>query len=195
MLTRVLTIAGSALFFVAAAPAANNEPTPPDSPAGKRAAALLELAARRDDAAIRNFIDEQFSQRFRDSFPIEAHVAELRKVQQALASPELLDFDSRGGREVTMKVRSRESGKAFVVRFTTEPAPPQGIAALDWKEADERAPLAFSSTEELDRLLQKEAAENRFSGAVVIADERRTTFAKAYGFAEKGNRIPNRADT
>ncbi|MFI7063160.1 serine hydrolase domain-containing protein [Kribbella sp. NPDC050124] len=46
-----------------------------------------------------------------------------------------------------------------------------------------------------DRYVAKLAAEDRFSGTVLLAHRGRTVLARAYGLADRQRRIPNRLDT
>ncbi|UCE18454.1 MAG: serine hydrolase [Gemmatimonadota bacterium] len=55
--------------------------------------------------------------------------------------------------------------------------------------------VQFSSTDELDIFLEKQTAEDKFSGVVLIAKDGTPTFHKAYGFASKRFKVPNRKDT
>ena len=57
----------------------------------------------------------------------------------------------------------------------------------------QEAPL--KNFKELDKHVQKKAAENRFSGAALVAKDGKVLFLKAYGLASKRYGVPNKVDT
>ncbi len=59
----------------------------------------------------------------------------------------------------------------------------------------EAAPDAQALAAEADAHLQVLAREGQFSGVVLIAKDGKPVFRKAYGFANLGDRVPNREDT
>lgn len=54
---------------------------------------------------------------------------------------------------------------------------------------------SFSNLEELHQYLLKKTKENEFSGTVLIAKDGNPIFQKAYGFASKRFKVPNKMDT
>lgn len=57
------------------------------------------------------------------------------------------------------------------------------------------APVSVSSMDQLEKYLQDETDNNRFSGAVLIAKDGEILFQQAYGFASKRFKVPNNVDT
>lgn len=55
--------------------------------------------------------------------------------------------------------------------------------------------VRFSNSDELDVFLEKQTAEGKFSGVVLIAKDGVSAFHKAYGFASKRFKVPNKPDT
>ena len=54
---------------------------------------------------------------------------------------------------------------------------------------------AFPNSAKIDAYFKPYAATNNFSGSVLIKRGQRVLFAKSYGLADRGKRIPNRLDT
>lgn len=168
----------------------------PDTPAGRRAAAFLRVIGREDEESIRQFFAEHVAPGFRDSFPMEEHIKQFQAMRRSMAAPEPAGFEEAEPGRAQLTVRSGKSGNTYLVEFELERDAPRRIAGFGWRRADPKAAaLRFDSLEGLDAALRKEAAENRFSGVVLIAEQGAPVFRKAYGLAEKGNRVPNRADT
>lgn len=53
----------------------------------------------------------------------------------------------------------------------------------------------FTNTRQIDQYLQKLTKEQKFSGTVLMVQNNHQTFGKAYGYASKNFKIPNRLDT
>lgn len=169
----------------------------PDDPAGKRAAAFLRVIGREDEESIREFFAEHVAPGFRDAFPMEEHIKQFQLMRRSMAAPEVAGFEETEPGRAELTVRSGKSGGTYLVQFDLERDAPHRIAGFGWRQADPAASaaLSFDSLDALDASLRKEAAENRFSGVVLIAERGAPVFRKAYGLAEKGNRVPNRVDT
>jgi CubicO group peptidase (beta-lactamase class C family) len=76
-----------------------------------------------------------------------------------------------------------------------------GVAPLASSVTSRSGPAAGEPPEDLlpggafDRFIAKLAAEDQFSGTVLLAYQDRPTLARAYGMADKHLQIPNRVDT
>jgi CubicO group peptidase (beta-lactamase class C family) len=83
------------------------------------------------------------------------------------------------------------------IGIKVDPGKPTTIVAVDIDQAptpsearpvrEDQAALA----KDVDQLLQKLTADDRFSGVVLIAKDGKPVFAKAYGYADREKKIPN----
>jgi CubicO group peptidase (beta-lactamase class C family) len=105
--------------------------------------------------------------------------------------------------ETEVKALLREKGGFgwAVLDIKTDPAKPEIISAVTIDEAPappEAAPHREDQaelTKDLDHLLTKLTAEERFSGVVLMAKDGKAFFQKAYGYADRAKKISNNLDT
>ncbi|HWQ31267.1 MAG TPA: serine hydrolase [Blastocatellia bacterium] len=118
--------------------------------------------------------------------------------------------------EIEVLVQAKKDGRWLKFSIEVSPAPPHGINGIRVQPASapaeksssyaappETAPASapnrkLSEAEmvsELDSFLTQQTAEDKFSGAVLIAKDGRTLFKKAYGVASRTTKAPNRTDT
>jgi CubicO group peptidase (beta-lactamase class C family) len=87
------------------------------------------------------------------------------------------------------------------IRIQVDAAKPERIIALDLNQAPpppEARPAREDSaalTKEVDALLEKLTAQDRFSGSILLAKDGKPFFQKAYGFADREKKIANNVDT
>lgn len=87
------------------------------------------------------------------------------------------------------------------IRIQVDPAKPERITALDLNQAPpppEARPAREDSaalTKDVDTLLEKLTAQDRFSGTILLAKDGKPFFQKAYGFADREKKIANNGDT
>lgn len=165
-----------------------------DTPQERRAAALLDAIEKGDEAAVRQFFDEQAAPSFREMAPMEAHLAQFRRMKRNLAGMRVVGVDVR--RRDLVLLELKVSGvEMYRLRVELEPAPPNRVAAVALARAEAAAPATFSSADDLDSRLRRMAEEDRFSGVVYAARGGRPVFRKAYGWADRAGRAANRPDT
>lgn len=98
-------------------------------------------------------------------------------------------------------VRSTKTSRPFRLELELGPAPDRGILGVDLEEADEDEGTVRpkSSDAELlsatDAWVTQLAARDAFSGVVLIAREGMPLLSRAWGLADRGLSVPNRADT
>ena len=202
-----LAIAAGVLALAATAPpGARAQVDLPDTPAGRRAAEMLRLTVEGDDAARRALVAEGFAPSLRDAFRIEEHLriqAEMQRRSGGYDAVEVRDSDAFA---IQVLVQARNDGAFRMLTLRTEPEPPHRIAGMgmrpltpaDGVEApavpERRLPdeeIASMLGEYLDRL----AAADGFSGAVLVARGGRSVFERAYGEASKSYGVLNAVDT
>ncbi len=104
-------------------------------------------------------------------------------------------------------VRNRITGDEDYVAVRIEPQAPHRIILFQARVPDEVAaswklkPVISTAVTETDRLqeigsyLKRMGDADIFSGAIVIARDGKPVFAHAYGYADRGKKIPNTVDT
>jgi CubicO group peptidase (beta-lactamase class C family) len=105
--------------------------------------------------------------------------------------------------ETEVKALLREKGGFgwAVLDIKTDPAKPEIISTVTIDEAPappEAAPHREDQaelTKDLDQLLTKLTAEDRFSGVVLMAKDGKPFFQKAYGYADRDKKTSNNLDT
>jgi retinol-binding protein 3 len=98
-----------AIFFIAAGNlVAQTKPETklPDSPAGKRADALLKTIAQGDEASIRKFIEEQFSEGLRNSAPMEQLIFMVQRWKKRLEGMEITGVKSPDSNTIEVAIKT-----------------------------------------------------------------------------------------
>ncbi|MFN0112882.1 MAG: serine hydrolase [Blastocatellia bacterium] len=107
--------------------------------------------------------------------------------------------------EISVMVKGSKSDRWLKFTFGVEANPPHSITDIRVQpteapagEKSQPAPARKSESEFLQELtgwLDKQAAEDKFSGTVLIAKNGQPIFQKAVGLANKETKTPNRVDT
>jgi len=189
MNTRVFVLAALAGSFAWAA-----QPQVPDTPAAHQFSAWLAAFNSGDRAILLQFLEKSFPSRVKEiddtlGFRRQTGGFELKKAEEATAT------------RFTALVKERDSDQFARAVMEVEPAEPHRIASLDVRAIP--SPPGFrtprmSESEALAALrakLQKDAAADRFAGAVLVAKNGKPIFTAAYGLADRGKKIPNKLDT
>jgi len=182
----------------------------PDTPAGRRMAEIVDLINNGDKAAAEEYVTEEYSQQFRDAFPMTQHTGIFRQIHGM--GPGLVPADVIESSENLLKVllKSEAGGLWLEMHVEVEPDPPHRIASLGVQPG--RAPAGHEETAasepdlggrepglgslaDLDAYLGEAERENTFSGVVLVARGGSPVFHKAYGLASKGHGVPNSPDT
>lgn len=189
------------LLMVAAGPAAAAEPTLPDTPAGRRAAALVDMLKTGTDAAARSFITENYADAALAARPVEARMGAWQGLREDMADPELLEAGAAPG-AIRLVIRSKRSGEAFELRMEHEPAEPFKLTGVRVQPTVPGLPplpdgpmTDAQRTAAIDQLLDRLAADDRFSGTVLVARDGQPIYRKAVGLASKSFDVPNDIDT
>ena len=103
--------------------------------------------------------------------------------------------------EVRAVLREKSGFGWAVLDIKTDPAKPEIISFVTIDEAPpppEAAPQRADQeglSKDVDQLLTKLTAEDRFSGVVLLAKDGKPFFQKAYGYADRVKKVPNNIDT
>jgi CubicO group peptidase (beta-lactamase class C family) len=155
-----------------------------------------------DQAAHAKFLAEHQSSADRNNDPAEKAAErqmrfrtmvgggfDLYKVEESTATDIKVLAKEKGGfgwAELSFHVDTSNSGMIASSDFNQVPAPPEARPSRE-----DQAALV----KDLDALLTKLTAEDRFSGVVLLAKDGQPFFQKAYGYADREKKIPNDLDT
>jgi len=178
----------------AGVPTAQAHFTFPDTPAAKQLQAWLAAFNSGDRAQYRQFLENNFPTRVSDldqemNFRARTGGFECRKLEQASAT------------RVSGLVQERDSDQFARFTLEVEPAEPHRIVSLSLMAIPRPAAFAIPRLSESEAvsavkaLLAKNAAADRFAGAVLVAKNGEALFSGAYGLADREKKIPNTLDT
>jgi CubicO group peptidase (beta-lactamase class C family) len=176
------------------------EPEIPKTPAGELVRQFIQVVQNgtRNDRS--TFVKEHYSRRFQEFASEQDHVQMLEQVNKDLKGANLqavksadnlvtLEF-SRGDTALTVKLVLPLDGEPKIDSLMVEPGESSGAAPA--------APANHARVDALAAIrseLERRAAEDKFSGAVLIAKDGQPVFEAAYGYADRENRIANTVDT
>ena len=171
----------------------------PDSPTGRMAGALLELAANPDDASLDLFVTERLAA----AAPPEV-TRSLHGLRRECAGGEMAGAKKTGASSATLTL-ALPDGRCEVA-FTIEDEAPHGLLELaidvamggaPQSELDLQLPSGDDAAlaEALDRQLKRLAADDEFSGVVLLARQGEPIFHRAYGYANRETGQLNTVDT
>jgi D-alanyl-D-alanine carboxypeptidase len=179
----------------------------PATPEGKLARGLFEIINSGDKAAMKSFIESNISSRVLKEEGAEEIAAQAYRLYSQSGGFELMQMlPARSPGEVRFSTRTRR-GNYFVNIITRlekdEPTKLDGFGFRRMpdpaaEKADAWATTKMSEADaigEIERHVARAAADDRFSGVVLVAKSDRVIFNKAYGLADKANNIPNKLDT
>ncbi len=165
-------------------------------------AALVDAFATGTTEAIRAFIAANFAASAQREIPLEQRVERLSGMAREIGPIAFSSALPARDPEVKFLARSKKSGAWIEIGMMLEPGPPFGILGLKFEESEgpgaaaetkkgSDADLASAADAELARL----AAEDEFSGVVLVARDGKPVYEKACGLANRDFGAPNRADT
>lgn len=185
--------------------------SPPPAAAGVEAAA--ETAARKLLAAINGpagdrarFVSGAFSTKALQNEAAESRLKRLNKLAADTSGLTIASIQSSGERMVEAIVRSNRGGRFGKFVLFTSGAEPGKISDLFLLPARDPAKVKAEAwptgplpetriAAEIEKRAAALAAEDNFSGVVLVAKNAKVLVKRAYGFADQQWRIANRADT
>ncbi len=186
-----------------AAPVASDEVKLPDTPAGKTVAAFLQSINSGDLEKMKRFHTERgdTDENAEKDFNLYNQSGGFKALSVVASS----DY------EITILVQAKKDGRRLNFNIVVQPSPPHAIDTIRLQPVSEgktastnnappaTAPVKVANEAEavkaIEALLDKEAAEDKFSGAVLIAKNGKPLLKKAYGLANKTAKAANRTDT
>jgi CubicO group peptidase (beta-lactamase class C family) len=168
----------------------------PDTPAGRQLSGWLEAFNSGDRARIMQFLQANYPTRNIDAevaFRTQTGGFDFRKIEQSSPTSATGLVQERGGdtfARFTLEVEAAEPHRIIHLALQVVPRPPE-FALPPMTEAEVITALKAK--------LEKDVAEDRFAGAVLVGrvqDGRsRVVFGQAYGLADREKKIANTLDT
>lgn len=166
---------------------------PPDTPAGRTLAAWLEAFNSADRAKLKAFLDVHVP---------KGRVEDVLEYREETGGFDLLRITKSEPTELTALVRARETGNYAELTLHVRSEPPHRTARLALKRtprpADIPAPPRLTEAEALagwKAEIDKRAAADQFSGAVLLAKNGKVLFSQAYGLTDREKGLKNALDT
>src|SRR5688572_11604447 len=142
------------------------------SPAEVRAREISALISTGDRAAVRKYVDANFSDQMR-GLPMDRHLSFFSSEHDQSRGLEVNRVQDSGPNEVTLLVKNRLTGDWQGLLVVVEPTPPHKIAGIGRRPPKPPATeiRKFSDKEiarEIDAFAQKLAAADVFSGTILL---------------------------
>lgn len=191
----------------------------PKTPAGMRAKEIVELLNGTSSYEPEDHINNQYAPGFRDAFPIATHKQIFQVTQAMLGTVKMVDITKSTVNEINIVLESERGDAWLNLNLQVEPDDPHRIVSMglspgsrpdsnkigrekiqiEQKESKDKPKknkeVLFSNLEELHQHLLKKTKENEFSGTILIAKDGNPIFQKAYGYASKRFKVPNKENT
>lgn len=189
------------------------------TPAGKRAKEVVELLNSTCSYQPEDYIKNQYVPVFRDAFAVAAHKGIFQTTQTMFGKVKVVDITKSTQNEISIVLKSQIKDAWLNLTLQVEPSDPHRIVSMgirpgshpsSSKIGEEKTQIEqkrseskpkkdketlFSNFEELHQYLLKKTKENEFSGTVLIAKDGDPIFQKAYGYASKRFKVPNKVGT
>lgn len=173
----------------------------PETAEGRRLSAFLAAARTGTEAAVRGFIEENFSPAALKETPVEPRLRRIFDLVARLGPFELVRALPPGPDRAGAIVVSKKDGKRYELSLELEGGPARGVLGVDFDEAmgeggdDTPKRTGAELVSAVDGWVTSLAAEGSFSGVVLLARDGKPFFQKAWGQADRGLASANRVDT
>jgi len=178
----------------------------PDTPAGARMRELIEVVNQGGDAALAAFVENRIAPAYlgdAGAGELTSFLLRMHDLHGTLTFHSERRFPARPMPDgIVAIVRTERSQRWLGIMITIEPAAPHRIASLMFNaarppvDAVDRTPIDEEGlARELDAHLAPLAAQQAFSGSVLVARGDRVLFARGYGQADRAKGLPNRPET
>lgn len=174
------------------------------SEGGKRVLEYFSAFNSGDEQKLKKFFLENLTAESLKQRPVEPRLEFHRQVRNDFQAFEIKKILSAGETEITLLVAGKNGGWAQY-SFLFEKNPPHKF--LGWQIEQTDAPEIAEKPETnaptnsaefvsaVDKYLNNLAADDKFSGVVLVAKDDKPIFSKAYGLADKANKTPNNPET
>ncbi len=182
----------------------SDSPALPDGVKGERIKALIDTLNSGDPEQIRQFLNKNCTERFRNIAPMDGHIEVFQGFLQETGGVDFFGIRSyvperKGQTAVILKDRNFDGWRALILRFSDAPESLIGGASFtaasppaDLQEPPLSGEKFLSETKAfMDRLV----AKDMFSGTLLIARGDRVLLTMAAGEASKAFHVLNNIDT
>ncbi len=174
----------------------------PPTPAGRQFGEWLRAFNTGDANEIRSFITKHFAEAALKRISADERAVMDTILYNATRGVVPYRIDWSTDPEITVLARATLTEELTRIHVEVGSDPLHRIRKFNFiltgRPADTGPPEKLAGVQILQRLdtyLNKLAAADMFSGAVLVAKDGKPIFEKAYGFANKNSKIPNRLDT
>ena len=218
MLSRSVSLSANRLFFIVflssslllqtgfATPQSDSGVALPSTSAGKLATVSLEALNSGDEQKILNFIRDNYAEQSSKETERDLLVFFTRLYRQSGGIRVMTVLPDSNERFLVCDVKSKRANHwarmFFILSRAQQPKLVEiglfGIRDPETERAEIWPPGRLSEAATVRAIrerVEKTAAEDRFSGSVLISRGERVIYQGAYGLAEKSFGVPNRVDT
>ncbi len=186
----LLLLALLASFFCVA----QVQPQLPDTAAARQFAGWLDAFNGGDRAKLLKFLETNYPEAASDidnslQFREQTGGFDLKKIEESAPN------------HFSAIVQERKSDTFARCVVDVQPAEPHRIITFDLRAIRRPAEFPEPRTNQADAVaalrakLEKDTADDRFAGAMLVAKNGKPIFTGAYGLADRGNKISNKLDT
>jgi D-alanyl-D-alanine carboxypeptidase len=171
------------------------QPSFPDSAVGHQFSAWLDVNNRGDAQSLGSYLKENYPS---TKFPLQGFIG-FRRVTGGF---DLVSIDDSGPTTLVATAKARTWDNFFRVTFEVEAQPPNRITRLQAVPIPRPNSIPFpvrlpegDAFGVLRAKLDGLAAEDQFSGAVMISKHGKPLLSAAYGYADRARKVPNTIET
>jgi CubicO group peptidase (beta-lactamase class C family) len=178
------------------------QPSASQAAAERYARELAGQLSSGDRAAYRKFAEANFAAGFLQQVPMQQHLGFYSSVRDRTRGYEYVSVQDWNPNEVVALVKEKLTGEYDGLLVRVEAAPPYKIAGIGLRAP--KVPEGAAATKklspkeaaaELEAFVKKLAAEDVFSGTVLLAKDGQALYKGAFGVASKDYNVPNKIDT
>jgi len=194
MKTRNRIVFFAALIATLYVGALAQQPQLPDTPAAHQFSGWLQAFNSGDRATLLKFFESNYPER-------AAHIDDAMNFREHTGGFDLKKVEESTPTRFSGLVQERNSDAFARVVIEVQPEAPHRIVSLGTRRIPRPAEFLIPRMSEdqmlaaLKAKLQKDAAEDHFSGAVLVAKDGKPVFTGAYGLADREKKTPNKLNT
>jgi CubicO group peptidase (beta-lactamase class C family) len=173
----------------------------PQTPAGKHVEAYID-AFNSGEGAVLAFFLAHGSKDALQEIPIDQRLARYRQMHERLGNLELRKINGSSADHISALFHTA-NGNLVNLEFEFETSAPYGLVGIRVEDVDsgeqtvppdhKKDNADLNST--VDEFASSLTKDDKFSGVILLAQQGRTIFEKAYGYANREKKIPNTIDT
>lgn len=195
----LLTFVGSKRSTAAGpvAPPTWASPDLPSTPAGQRLDSLLVVFNGGDEEALRAFVAAHFTPTGPGGSDLAARTRSQLRLYKASRGLSVYEVAESSDYAVTVLVQLRLSQEWKRMTFMVESAPPHRISGVMTVPAEAPATVVAAPRSDgelrqrIDEYVGRLVGADEFSGVVLVAEDGRPLFERAYGMADRERGLPN----